>query len=193
MFAARRVKRNEADLRLAQCYAAPPLAAITVAALGNHPSGRPSVSVFQMITLAIFLAFVLWASRRLLLRRADLFHVLRDRVRGDLAGCESDSRPCWMFGLAATPVFLTRLACVVCLGCGISLLVISMRMFRREGQRRRHGARRVRGRSAVLADCVADLPSAAAHRRQLLIGGRRVVEQQPRHRDELVAAWRGGP
>ena len=73
MFAARRVNSPEADLRLAQCYAAAALAAITVAALGKDLHGRPSVSVFQMITLAIFLAFVLWASRRLLLRRATYF------------------------------------------------------------------------------------------------------------------------
>jgi hypothetical protein len=32
------------------------------------------------------------------------------------------------FILAATPAFLTRAACVVCLGCGIGLLVISSRL-----------------------------------------------------------------
>lgn len=70
VLAARRVNRPELDLRLARILSVAALAAIAVAGVGRELHGRPSVSVLQMITLGVIAAFVVWASRQLLLRRA---------------------------------------------------------------------------------------------------------------------------
>ncbi len=128
MFAARRLNRPEVDLWLARSFSAAALAGITVAVLGKELHGRPSVSVFQMVSLAIFLAFVVWASRRLLLRRASYFTYFAVAFVAIWQGVNLIPTLLNGFVLAATPAFLTRAACVVCLGCGISLLVISFRV-----------------------------------------------------------------
>ncbi len=70
---------------------------------------------------------------RLLLRRATYFTYFAIAFVATWQGVNLIPTLLDGFALAATPVFLIRLACVVCLGCGIGLLVISMRMFG-EGQ-----------------------------------------------------------
>ncbi len=69
VLAARRVNRPELDLGFARLLSVAALVGIGVAAAGRELHGRPSVSVFQLITLAVIAAFVVWAVRRLLLRR----------------------------------------------------------------------------------------------------------------------------
>jgi hypothetical protein len=128
MFAARRLNRPEVDLWLARSFSAAALGGMTVAVLGRELHGRPSVSVFQLASLAVFLAFVVWASRRLLLRRASYFTYFAVAFVAVWQGVNLIPTLLHGFVLAATPVFLTRVACVVCLGCGISLLVISFRV-----------------------------------------------------------------
>ena len=128
MFAARRLNRSEVDLRLARWYSAAALVGIAIAVLGRELHGRPSVSVFQMITVALFGAFVVWAARRLLLRRATYFMYFAVAFVAIWQGVNLIPTLLDGFVLAATPAFLTRVACVVCLGCGVSLLVISFRL-----------------------------------------------------------------
>ena len=128
MFAALRLNRSEVDLRLARCCSAAALVGIAIAVLGKDLHGRPSISVFQMITLALFAAFVVWAARRLLLRRATYFTYFAVAFVAIWQGVNLIPTLLNGFVLAATPAFLTRFACVMCLGCGISLLVISFRL-----------------------------------------------------------------
>jgi hypothetical protein len=128
MLAARRVNRPEIDVQLARWYSVAALAGITITALGRELHGRPSVSVFQMISLAIFAVFVAWGSRRLVLRRATYFTYFVIAFVAIWQGINSIPTLLHGFVLAATPAFVTRAACVLCLGCGISLLVIPLRM-----------------------------------------------------------------
>jgi hypothetical protein len=128
VLAARRVDRPELDLQLARALSVVALVGTGVAAAGRELHGRPGVSVFQMLTLAVIGAFVMWGSRRLLLRRARYSTYF---AIGGVAIWEgANLLPTLLNGfvLAATPAFVTRTACVVCLGCGIGLLVIAWRL-----------------------------------------------------------------
>ncbi len=128
MLAAWRLKRTELDLRLARWFSIAALGGITVAAVGKELHGRPTVSVFQLITLAIFIAFVLWASRRLLLHRATYFTYFAIGFVAIWQGINLIPTLLNGFVLAAVPPVLARVACVLCLGCGVALLVLPTRM-----------------------------------------------------------------
>lgn len=128
MLAVRRVNRPGLDLRLARLLAVAALIGIGVAGAGRDLHGRPAVSVFQMITLAVIGAFVVWASRRLLLQRAGYLTYFAIGFVAIWEGANLIPTLLNGFVLAATPAFLTRATCVVCLGCGIGLLVVPSRL-----------------------------------------------------------------
>ena len=126
--AARRVNRPELDLGLARGLSVAALVGIAVAGVGRELHGRPAVSVFQMVTLAVIGAFVVWASLRLLRRRSGYFTYFAIGFVAIWEGANLIPTLLNGFVLAATPAFVTRAACVVCLGCGIGLLVIASRL-----------------------------------------------------------------
>ena len=72
VLAAWRVRRPALDLLVARVLAITALIATAAAALARDLHGRPSVSVFQLIELAVLLAFVAWGLGRVLLRRPGL-------------------------------------------------------------------------------------------------------------------------
>ena len=123
--AAVRVRRPELDLMVARLLSAVALLASGVAALGTGLHGRPAVSVLQLITLAAVGAFVVWASRRLLLGRTGYFTWFAIGFVAIWEGAKLIPTLLHGFVLAATPAFLTRAACVICLACGIGLLVVA--------------------------------------------------------------------
>ena len=133
MLAAWRLKRPDLDLILARWVSVAALAGIIVAALARELHGRPAVSAFQLITLSIFAIFVVWASRRLVLRRATYFTFFAIGFVGIWQGINLIPTLLNGFVLAAVPPLLARIACVVCLGCGIALLVLPMRMVSEAG------------------------------------------------------------
>ena len=127
--AVRRVHRPELDLGLARGLSVAALVGIAVAGAGRELHGRPAVSVFQMVTLAVIAAFVVWASLRLLRRRSGYFFTyFAIAFVAIWEGANLIPTLLNGFVLAATPAFVTRAACVVCLGCGIGLLVIASRL-----------------------------------------------------------------
>jgi uncharacterized membrane protein YqjE len=128
MFAAWRLKRLELDLRLARWFSVAALAGIVVAAIGRELHGRPTISAFQLITLAIFAAFVIWAARRLVQHRATYFTYFAIGFVAIWQGINLIPTLLHGFVLAAVPPSLVRVACVVCLGCGIAMLVLPLRM-----------------------------------------------------------------
>jgi hypothetical protein len=126
--AARRVNRPELDIRVARLLSIAALAAIAVAVVGRELHGRPTVTVFQLVTLAIVAGFVVWASRQLMLRRATYLTFFAVGFVAIWEGANLIPTLLNGFVLAAVPAFLARAACVVCLGCGVGLLVIPSRL-----------------------------------------------------------------
>ena len=126
--AAWRLRRPALDARVVRMLAVAALIAIAIAGVGRELHGRPTVSVFQLITFAVVLAFVAWGLRRVLLRRLGYFSVFVISAAAIWEGTQLVPTLLHGFVLAAVPGFLARAAAVVCLGCGAGLLVFVFRL-----------------------------------------------------------------
>ena len=127
--AAVRLRREQLDVRVARWLGAGALAAAIVASLGRELHGRPGVSVFQILTLAVIVVFVVWTLRQLLLRRESYFTSFAVACLAIWQGVNLLPTLWNGFVLAAVPAFAARAACVVGLGCGVGLLIVSSRRF----------------------------------------------------------------
>ena len=125
--AAVRLRREQLDARVARWLSAMTLAAAIVASVGRELHGRPGVSVFQIFTLAVIVVFVVWALRQLLLHRETYFTFFALACLAIWQGVNLLPTLWNGFVLAAVPAFAARLACVVGLGCGVGLLIVSSR------------------------------------------------------------------
>ena len=123
-----RVRRAELDAFAARVLGFGSLIAIACAAVARDLHGRPAVSVFQMITFAALVAFVVWAVRQLLLRRAGYFTYFAIAFVAVYEGAQLVPTLLNGFVLAAVPALVARTAAVVCLGCGAALLLFSFRL-----------------------------------------------------------------
>lgn len=126
--AAWRVRRSALDARVVVVLAVAALTGIAIAGVGRDLHGRPTVSVFQLITFAAILTFVAWGLRRVLLRRLGYFSVFVISAVAIWEGIQLVPTLLHGFVLAAVPAFLARAAAVVCLGCGAGLLVFVFRL-----------------------------------------------------------------
>jgi hypothetical protein len=128
LLAALRLRRPPLELKLARILATVALAAIAVAALSRGLYGRPSVSVPQLVTPAITLAFVGWGLYWLLMRRAGYFFLFAVAFVGIWEG--GLLLPVLWHGyvLTAVPAFLARAATVTCIACSLGLLLVAVRM-----------------------------------------------------------------
>ena len=126
--AAWRVGRSALDARVVRVLAVPALIAIAIAGVGRELHGRPTVSVFQLITLAVVLAFVAWGLRRVLLQRLGYFSIFVISVVAIWEGIQLVPTLLHGFVLVAVPAFMARAAAVLCLGCGAGLLVFVFRL-----------------------------------------------------------------
>jgi hypothetical protein len=131
VLAARRLRRAELDERIARGLAAVALAAFTLAAAGQQLHGRPAVSVGAGITLAVSLAFVAWAARRLVLRRHGWFTFFLIAAVAIWEGSSLITVLLDGYVLLALPPFLARVAVVTCLSTGVGLLPIVFAMAER--------------------------------------------------------------
>lgn len=131
-WAAWRVRRSELDARVVRLLAVPALIAIAIAGVARELHGRPTVSVFQLITLALVLAFVAWGLRRVLLQRLAYFSIFVIAVVAVWEGLQLLPTLLRGFVLVAVPAFMARAAAVLCLACGAGLLIF---VFRLAGQR----------------------------------------------------------
>jgi hypothetical protein len=86
------------------------------------------VSVFQLIAFAVLVAFLVWAVRQLLLRRAGYFTYFAIAFVAIYEGAQLVPTLLNGFVLAAVPAVVARTAAVVCLGCGATLLLFSFRL-----------------------------------------------------------------
>jgi hypothetical protein len=123
-----RVRRAELDALAARVLGFAALIAIGCAAIARDLHGRPGVSVLQFIAFAVFVAFVVWGLRQLLLRRAGYGSYLAIAFVALYQGAQLLPTLLNGFVLAALPAFVVRATAVVCLGCGSSLLLLSFRL-----------------------------------------------------------------
>ena len=129
-----RLRRAELDERLARVLGFAALAGVTVGGIARQLHGRPAVSAFQLVGLALILAFVGWALSRMVLRRPGYFFYLVVAVAALWQAAELFGTLLDGFVLAAVPAFVARTAAVLCLGTGIGLLVIVFAMSQRRGE-----------------------------------------------------------
>ncbi|MGH2870260.1 MAG: hypothetical protein ACRDNK_22160, partial [Solirubrobacteraceae bacterium] len=126
--AARRVHRPELETRLARTLAGVAIVGVAVAGVGRELYGRPSVSVAQGLTLATIAVFVLWGARRTVLGRLGWFALFAISVLAIWEGVQLTPTLLNGFVLAAVPPFVARAAAVLCLGSGISLCLLAIRL-----------------------------------------------------------------
>ncbi|MBV9472477.1 MAG: hypothetical protein JO206_05875 [Solirubrobacterales bacterium] len=128
VLAARRVRRRELDRLTARGVSLATLAALGAVGIGRGLHGRPTVSVLQWIELAVMLAFVVWALRRVLFVRSGYFIYIAIALIAVWQGVELIPTLVHGYVLIAIPAFLTRACTVVCLGGGVSLLLLAFRL-----------------------------------------------------------------
>jgi hypothetical protein len=126
--AAWRVRRPGLDLRVARALSLGALVAIGVAAVARSLHGRPSVTVVQWITLALSFTFLAWALWRVLFQRPGYFTCFVIAFAAIWEGAELAQTLWDGFVLAAVPAFVARVAAVLALGCGASLLLLVLRL-----------------------------------------------------------------
>ncbi|MBV9336297.1 MAG: hypothetical protein JO243_10430, partial [Solirubrobacterales bacterium] len=123
VLAARRVRRRGLDLLVARTLAVTGLVALAIAGFGLQLHGRPSVSIFQLVELALILAFVAWGLWRVLLRGPGYFAAFLIAVGAVWAGGVLFPTLLDGFVLIAVPAFVARAAAVACLASGAGLLL----------------------------------------------------------------------
>jgi hypothetical protein len=128
VLAAWRLHRPGLDRQVARGLGIAALIATAVAVTGRDLHGRPGVSVFALIELALVLAFVLWSLHRVLFGQPGYFTYLVVAVLALWQGAELIPTLLDGFVLAAEPAFLARAAAVLCLGTGLSLIVMVFRL-----------------------------------------------------------------
>ena len=125
--AAWRLRRPDVDARVVRLLAVADLVAIAAAGAVRELHGRPTVSGFQLVTLAVTLAFVAWGVRRVLLQRLGYFVIFLIAIVSLWEGIQLSPTLARGFVLAAGPAFAARAAAVLCLGCGAGLLLFTFR------------------------------------------------------------------
>lgn len=128
VLAVRRVRRRDLDFVVARMLAAVALVAVTIAGLGLQLHGRPTISILQLVELALILAFVAWGVWRALLHRPGYFTVFLIAVGAIWAGGVLFSTLLHGFVLIALPAFLARTVTVVCLATAAGLLLLVLRL-----------------------------------------------------------------
>jgi hypothetical protein len=128
VFAGMRIRRRELDLRMARGLGLVALLAFTVAALGEQLHGRPSVSIGQLVVLALLLAFAAWALVRLLRGRHGWFGFFLIALAALFEGATLIGVLTHGFVLIALPPLVARLAVITCLAAGAALLPLIFRL-----------------------------------------------------------------
>ncbi len=128
LLAAWRLPRPELHARLARVLAVVVLSALATGGVGRELHGRPGISIEQLVLMAILLAFAVWGMGRALRDRVGF---VLDLVIGFVAlwmGFELLSTLVHGFVLTAVPPFLARSAAVLCIGGGLGLILLAVRI-----------------------------------------------------------------
>lgn len=123
-----RLKRPALDVQLSGALALAVLAGIAVAAAGRELEGRPGVGAGQLAVFAGALLCVGYGASRVLLGRAGYFLLFTIAFAGLWVGGIFTPTMLNGYVLLAVPAFLARTATVMCIGGGISLVLMSVRM-----------------------------------------------------------------
>ena len=128
LLAAWRLPRPELHARLARVLAVVVLVALAVGGAGRELHGRPGVSIEQLVLTASVLAFAVWGVRGALRDRVGF---VLDLVIGFVVlwmGFELLSTLVHGFVLTAVPAFVARSAAVLCIGGGLGLILLAVRI-----------------------------------------------------------------
>ncbi|MGI8430292.1 MAG: hypothetical protein ACR2OB_13565 [Solirubrobacteraceae bacterium] len=124
VLAARRLRRRELDTRLARGLATGTLIALAAGAAGQVLEGRPTVAVGQPVTLGVIIVVLIAGLVRLLRQGPGLFLVAVIAAAGLMEGVLLITTLTHGYVLAAVPAFVERAAAVICMGSGVSLLLL---------------------------------------------------------------------
>ncbi len=128
-----RLRQPQLDRIVTRVLGGGALAAITAAAVGIELHGRPGVSAFGLIKLAVALVFVAVCLWRMLTGRSGYFSYFVIGCAALWAGLQLTPTLLDGFVLAALPAFLARVAAVVSLATGAGLLLLFARLAQRRG------------------------------------------------------------
>ncbi len=128
VLAAWRVRRPRLDALVSRGLANAVLVGVTIAGLGVELHGRPTITVLQLVELALILAFVGWAASRATLRQPGYFTCFLIGVAGVWAGGVLVTTLVYGYVLIPLPAFLARVVTVVNLGAGAALLLLVFRL-----------------------------------------------------------------
>jgi hypothetical protein len=123
LWAVSRLGRREWDRLVARGLGLGALFGITVLAVGHELYGEPFVTTGQEIVLALVLAFVAVALIVLLFRGPSTFLLILIFLAALWAGIEFVSVLVHGYVLTVLPAFLSRVAVVACLACGVGLII----------------------------------------------------------------------
>ena len=126
--AAWRVRRPTLDQGVIRLLAVGALVSIAAAGVGRELHGRPTVSVLQLLTLALIAAFVGWGLHRVLLWQTGYFSFFAIAAVAIWEGVQLLPTLLHGFVLTALPAFVARVTAVLCLGCGAGLLLFVFRL-----------------------------------------------------------------
>jgi len=93
--------------------------------------GRPGISGFGALTFVAVLALVAWGLRRVIVGQPGWFSFFAISAVAIWEGVQLIPTLRDGFVLAAVPPLVARTACVVCLGCGLGLLLLVFRLAER--------------------------------------------------------------
>jgi hypothetical protein len=128
VLAAWRVRRPRLDALVARVLANVALVGITIAGLGVELHGRPTITVLQLVELALILAFVGWGATRATLRQPGYFTCFLIGVAAVWAGGVLITTLVYGYVLIPLPAFLARTVTVLNLGAGAALLLLVFRL-----------------------------------------------------------------
>ncbi len=127
--AAWRLRRPRLDQWTARLLALADLASLAVAGFGRELHGRPAVSAFQLVELAVILTFAGWGLFRVLVQRPGAISYIAIAIAALWEGLGMVPTLLHGFVLIAVPAFVARAATVSALGAGAGLFLMAIRIY----------------------------------------------------------------
>ncbi len=134
LLAAWRVRSARLDAGIARGLATVVLIAIAVASIGRELHGRPDVSGFSVAELVVILALVAISLRLVLRRTIGFLTIFVVAFVSVWEGVTLLTTLLNGYVLMAVPAAVARGATVICLGSGIGLVLLALRLAERPGR-----------------------------------------------------------
>ncbi len=127
-----RLQDPRLDATVARAVGAVTLVGIALAAIGRDLHGRPGLSGFGVVELAVIVTLSAWAAARLIRDRAGVVTLCVIVIAALWEGITLIPTLFYGYVLLAVPATLGRLAAIACLGGAIALALPTVRLYRRE-------------------------------------------------------------